>query len=197
MRITKKLASKVLEVVDAGLVSGVGMPEPGRMCVEAAVCYAMGLPHGDRPTCVSPALRALKITLNDAGWSSSEARAKGLRRLAVVQLGSRNVLDDKEFAKRVATLAIKTCVPRAPRAAASWHPQANPHKQKLLDEADKCAREGTQEAAERAAEAAAAAARSAARADAELALFAEDVVQLLVDMKAPGAKWLALTEVSK
>lgn len=47
MRITRKIAVRVLEVVDAGLVSGVGSPEPGKMCVEAAVCYALGLPHGD------------------------------------------------------------------------------------------------------------------------------------------------------
>lgn len=148
MKITKKLAAKVLKVVDAGLVNGVGEPEPGKMCVEAAVCYAMGLPHGDNPTCVSPALRSLKIALNDAAWSSPEARAKGLRRLAVIQLGSRDVLDDKEFARRVATLAIKTCVPRALRAATSLLSSENLHKQKLLDAADACAREGTQESAE-------------------------------------------------
>src|SRR5690606_13425965 len=81
--ITEGLVTKLLGVVDAGLVDGVGEPEPGKMCVEAAVCYAMGLPHSDKPTCVSPALRALKIRLNDSSWSSNEARAKGLRRLAV------------------------------------------------------------------------------------------------------------------
>jgi hypothetical protein len=31
-----RIATKVLEVVDAGLVSGVGKPIPGQMCVEAA-----------------------------------------------------------------------------------------------------------------------------------------------------------------
>ena len=86
IEITEAHARKVLEVVDAGLVSGVGNPIPGQMCVEAAVCYALGLPHGDDPKCVSPALRSLKIRLNDSGWSSDEARAKGLRRLAVAQL---------------------------------------------------------------------------------------------------------------
>lgn len=50
------IAKKVLEVVDAGLSSGVGNPIPGQMCVEAAVCYALGLPHGDDPACVSRAL---------------------------------------------------------------------------------------------------------------------------------------------
>ena len=54
MEITQEIAAKVLEIVDAGLVGGVGKPVPGQMCVEAAVCYAMGLPHGDEPTCVAP-----------------------------------------------------------------------------------------------------------------------------------------------
>lgn len=53
MEITREIASKVLEVVDAGLVKGLGQPLPGQMCVEAAVCFAMGLPHSDEPTCVA------------------------------------------------------------------------------------------------------------------------------------------------
>ena len=76
MEITEAIARKVLEVVDAGLVSGLGQPAPGKMCVEAAVCFALGLPHDDDPKCVAPSLRSLKIRLNDAQWSSKEARAK-------------------------------------------------------------------------------------------------------------------------
>ena len=80
--LTREVAKRVLDTVDAGLVQGMGVAKPGKMCVEAAVCYALGLPHGDNPDCVAPALRALKIRLNDASWSSNQARAKGLRRLA-------------------------------------------------------------------------------------------------------------------
>lgn len=105
-----EVAKKVLEVVDAGLVAGVGKPVPGQMCVEAAVCYAMGLPHGDEPTCVSPAIRALKIRLNDATWSSPQARAAGMRKLAVLQLGTREGFDDLEFVRRVAMYVVNvTC----------------------------------------------------------------------------------------
>ena len=68
--ITLDIAQKVLATVDAGLVSGVGTPIPGQMCVEAAVCYALGLPHSDDPLCVSRALREFKIRLNDANWST-------------------------------------------------------------------------------------------------------------------------------
>jgi hypothetical protein len=77
--ITAEVAQKVLDVVDAGLVRGVGEPVPGQMCVEAAVCYALGLPHGDDPACVSSALRGLKIRLNDSSlWSCCcTARQRG------------------------------------------------------------------------------------------------------------------------
>ena len=118
MEIMREDVAKVLATVDAGLVKGVGQPIPGQMCVEAAVCYALGLPHGDDPQCVSAALRALKINLNDAAWSSPSARAAGLRRLSVVQLGSRNFLDDKKFAGMVADMAVRQVVPRAVTYAA-------------------------------------------------------------------------------
>jgi hypothetical protein len=206
--ITKEIASKVLEVVDAGLSSGVGERKPGFMCVEAAVCYALGLPHGDDPRCVSPALRSLKITLNDKPWSSKEARAKGLRRLAVAQLGSVGVLDDREFAKRVAEMVIRKMVPLALRAAASIQKDAA-HKQKLIDAANRCEKDGTKAAANAASAYAAASAAASAYAAASAAYaakskardqvlsdFAEGVVQILIEMKAPGCEWLSLTEAA-
>ena len=121
--ITREIAAKVVAVVDAGLVQGQGRPVPGQMCVEAAVCFALGLPHGDDPACVSPALRRLKIGLNDRAWSSNAARAKGLRRLAVAQLGSAGVLDDREFMRRVAEMTIRKAVPIGLRAAAKLNPK--------------------------------------------------------------------------
>ena len=156
MEITREIAAKVLSTVDAGLVSGMGKPIPGQMCVEAAVCYAMGLPHGDEPTCVSPALRALKIKLNDSKWSSPAARAGGMRRLAIAQLGSADTLDDAAFIKRASDLAIHTYVPLALRAAASIH-NDNAHKAALEAAAVRCEEEGTRAAASNAAYAARAA----------------------------------------
>ncbi len=149
MQITQEHATKVLSVVDAGLCHGVGRPEPGFMCVEAAVCYALGLPFGDDPECVSRALRSLKIRLNDSSWSSDKARAKGLRRLALIQLGSRDALDDKEFVNRVVELAIRKSVPIALRAAASIHKDSN-HKAALLAAADKCEKDGDKKSAQEA-----------------------------------------------
>jgi hypothetical protein len=111
MEITQEIAQKVLNTVNAGLVYGLGNPIPGQMCVEAAVCYAMGLPHSANPPCVSPALRDLKIVLNDSNWSSNLARTNGLRKLALLQLGTDGVLDEVEFAKKLSLLVINNYLP--------------------------------------------------------------------------------------
>jgi hypothetical protein len=196
-----EIARKVLEVIDAGLVSGVGEPIPGQMCVEAAVCYALGEPHGDKPSCVAPALRALKIKLNDASWSSDEQRTKGIRRLGIAQLGSAGALDEKEFVKRCATLSIRTCVPNALRAAASLFKKGSESKEKLLQAADLCEKDPTPQnayaarAAADAADAADAAYAADAARDKALADYCEGVVQILIEMKAPGVQWLFLTEL--
>jgi len=231
--INETVARKLLTVVDAGLCAGVGEPIPGQMCVEAAVCYALGQPHGDKPECVAPVLRSLKIRLNDSVWSSNEARAKGMRRLAVAQLGSAGVLDEAEFRKRVVTLAIQVYVPMALRAAADMKRNAA-HKDALESAAAACENEPTRHnalqaraaactaaaaaeadadaAAEAAAYAAActadaadaayaaadaeAAAYAAAERDRVLANYAERIVQILIDMNAPGCQWLWLTEAA-
>jgi hypothetical protein len=185
--ITREIATKVRDVIDAGLTSGVGEPEPGKMCVEAAVCYALGLPHGDDPGCVSQSLRKLKIRLNDARWSSDQARAAGLRRLGVAQLGSAGVLDEREFIRRVVEMTIRRAMPVGLRAAASLNPK---HAGALEAAAVRCEREGTREAAEAAAYAAAAVAR-----DRVLAQYAEWVVEILIDMRAPGCEFLDLVPV--
>ena len=211
---------KLLNVVDAGLVNGVGNPVPGQMCVEAAVCYALGLPHGDDPKCVAPSLRSFKIRLNDSKWCSNAARAKGLRRLAVIQLGSKDALDERKFAKRLADLACRTSVPIALRAAASTHKDPV-HKAALIEAADRCETSPNRRAAEHAREVARAYAAYAASASADasasasasasaasasayasaasrdkiLSDFAEGVVQILIEMKVPGSQWLELTEL--
>lgn len=109
------LARRVLQVVDKGLCDGVGEPIPGHMCVEAAVCYAMGEPHSDEPSCVGQAPRLVKISLNDMFWSSKKARAKGLRRVAIAQLGSTHI-DDHDFCEKLArNLMVDILVPESKR----------------------------------------------------------------------------------
>lgn len=108
MKLARRHARKVLEVVDAGLSQGLGEPIPGQMCIEAAVCYALGLPHGDEPPCVAKAVREFKIILNDTNcWKTPEDRAAGLRRLAIAQLGSAGVVNNKTFNTRLRDLMAK------------------------------------------------------------------------------------------
>jgi len=191
-QINRETARKVLEVVDAGLVNGLGNPEPGHMCVEAAVCYALGLPHSDDPKCVSGALRSLKIALNDKPWSSPQARAKGLRRLAIAQLGTAGVLGDKAFLLHITEMTIKKIVPMVLRLVIPLQTQYK-HKEAMEAAAKRCEVEGTKDAANAAY---AAAYATAAEHDRVYSFFAEEVVQILIAMKAPGTEWLDLTEAA-
>ena len=107
--VTGELVGKIEEVLGRGLCLGQGDPSR-QMCVEAAVCFAMGLPHGDNPPCVGGAVRSFKMTLNDSMWSSNLARAGGMRKVAIAQLGS-NTLGQTEFAQRLADKTIRTLIP--------------------------------------------------------------------------------------
>lgn len=111
--LTQEVVSRVLATVDKGLSNGLGQPTPGNMCVEAAVCYALGLPHGDDPPCVDEVIRAFKIKLNDSDWGSNKSRAKGMRRLAVLQLGTKDNFDRVYFAEQLALKTIKVILPIA------------------------------------------------------------------------------------
>lgn len=105
--ITRDLAFRVLNIVDQGLTSGVGQPKPGKMCVEAAVAYALGEDHNDQPTCVDEDLREFKINLNDAyGWNNTKSRARGLRAIAIAQLGSAGRLNWQQFTEDCATIMV-------------------------------------------------------------------------------------------
>lgn len=160
MEITETIALKVRNTVRQGLSSGLGVAEPGKMCVEAAVCFALGLPHGDDPPCVARSVRSWKITHNDDPlWLSPMSRAKGLERLAIAQLGSAGAIDEAQFVKRVAAVDLF-------KATAS----------KAYNEATAPARKAYDEA---------------------LSECAEAVVQILIEMKAPGCQWLYLTEDPK
>jgi hypothetical protein len=198
-------ARKVLTTVDAGLTKGLGIPTPGSMCVEAAVCYAMGLPHSDRPVCVGNAVRAFKIRLNDAGWSSNAARTAGMRKLAIAQLGSEQI-DQQAFRMLVAEGTIRQIVPIAMRAAAKLNPK---FAERLEAAAVRCekdgdraaakaahgaAREARWDAASDAAAAAAAAAATAAERDRILNLSAEIGLQALIALKSPGCDYLWLCD---
>ena len=122
VKLNRAVARKVLATVDAGLVKGLGKPVPGQMCVEAAVNYALGRDHGDKPSCVGSAVRAFKIRLNDAAWPTDKDRTEGMRKLAIAQLGS-DEIDQKEFARYVTIETVKRLLPVTLRFAASLIPK--------------------------------------------------------------------------
>lgn len=98
------------QILNRGLIQGLGQPYT-QMCIEAAICLTLGLPHGDDPQCVTDSVRRYKIGMNDLHWSSCEARAKGLRNLGLAQLGSLGVVENIAFAKRLAKLHIEIFAP--------------------------------------------------------------------------------------
>lgn len=175
MKITEDIARKVVKVVSAGLVAGVGEPTPGKMCVEAAVCYALGEPHGDRPSCVHSVVRVFKVALNDGSWSSATARARGMKRVAVAQLGSTEI-DPVCFVQYVAEQTIKRILPIVLREAG------------LNEVATRCENEGTSAAAWAAA---GVAARAVARAARDAAYAAGDAAQDAARAAAGAAAWAA------
>jgi hypothetical protein len=225
LTITRETITKIHALLDEGLVQGLGKPIPGQMCVEAAINYALGRPHGDDPGCVAEAIRRLKIQLNDAQWSSNIARANGMRRLAIAQLGSKDAIDEKLFARRCALLVAHLWqMPAIVRlyletgdksirvkarndATAAYADAYAAYADTYADAADAAyAAAAAAYAAAAAAYAAYAAAAYAATtaaayattaadaADAKrdkiLGDFAENVVQILIEMKAPGVQWL-------
>jgi len=204
VKLSRTVARKVLAIVDSGLVYGLGKPIPGQMCVEAAVNYALGHEHGDNPSCVGSAVRAFKIKLNDSCWPTNESRTKGMRKLAIAQLGS-DTIDQQAFREYVVVNTVKRILPIALRAAASRIPA---HKEALEMAADACeaivdlssaravagATQKTALAA-RAAYAADAAAAADARSKAKikvLSLAAKIGLEALIKLKSPGCQWLDL-----
>src|SRR3990167_1581353 len=88
MREMSSTTERLTEIVSHGLVAGVGQPRPGELCIEAAICLAIGEPHGDKPSCVHTTDRAYAIAINDAPWPTPQARAEALLPLGLAQLGT-------------------------------------------------------------------------------------------------------------
>ena len=192
------LVPKFDAILSRGLCTGLGV-RGEQECIEAAVCEVLGLPHGDNPEeYVSAAVRSYKIALNDvASWSSPHARAAGLRDLGLAQIGSRGVVDDLEFSRRLAEQHIRVLIPALFR-------ELFPNQKALLDAAKLCEAEGTHKAAyaaraaaDVAADAAGAAAYAAGAADRYLRLSASIALEILIDLKSPGAAWIAVNAVAK
>ena len=133
-----KVLTKFDEALGRGLCVGAGS-QNGQMCIEAAICYALNLPHGDNPECVDHAVRAFKIRLNDSQrWTSPASRAKHLRALGIAQIGSKGVVDSKEFSSRLVKSTIQKLIPVLFREL---------YPGRWVDLVNACEKEGTQAAA--------------------------------------------------
>ena len=182
-------------ILAKGLSFGLGRPDT-QVCIEAAICMTLGLPHGDDPQCVARAVRSFKIRLNDSRWSSPQARAIGMRDLGLAQLGSLGTIDNGVFRRAVAKKTIQRVIPALFRDLYS-------NNQEVLKAAKKCELEGTSEsalaikkyavgyAAAAAAYAAAAAAYAADAAD--YAAYAADAAAYAADAPKNGDKYLILS----
>jgi len=153
MKLSRETIKQADEILSRGMCSGLG-EAGGQMCIEAAASVLAGEPFSDEPTCVSFAVRAYGVSINDAPWSSPAARASGLRSLLLAQLGSDGI-DGVEFAHRLAELTVRELLPRLLR-------EVIPGDRAVIEAATRCEREGTSEAARAAAEASAATYRAAA-----------------------------------
>lgn len=160
--------AKFDDIFSRGLCNGMGEVD-GQMCIESAIALACGEELNDKPVCVHPVVRAHAIRLNDAQWSSPEARALNLRNYAIAQLGTANKLDGVEFARRLALATIRELLPITLRLV------------KLEKEALACEAAVDLPTAEAAAELAAAAAEAAA--DAPLILAAQIAARILREMR--------------
>lgn len=182
-------------ILARGLCSGVGTAD-GQMCIEAAITVALGLPFNDEPECVATAVRRYKIALNDKQWSSPAARAAGLRDLGIAQIGSKGIVDDKAFLRRLSEKTIRVLVPTLFR-------ECFPGKPWAIDAANDCEREGTAESARRAkraaydaatptaaTDAAATDAYAAAAADKYLLLSASLALEVLRELNSPGCAYV-------
>ena len=202
---TESVIRKIIELVGHGLPAGLGEQEPGKMCVEACVNAAFGLPHNDDPPCVHRAVRAAKIVLNDSHWSDNQARGKGMLKLAVAQVGSENI-DGLKFAE-ILVKALPGLRERHPArddreckkftlraearaiTAESYIADAKHNATSILQLA--------QLAAEIAAVSAGCTARASADVDACLSDFADVMLDALDQCDAPGMKWLPLIDENR
>jgi hypothetical protein len=83
----KKFQERLIELLSHGLVSGSGDGKT-TYCVEQAIAVAAGEELSDHPLCALAAASAARRRLNDAPWSSPQARADGLREFALAAFGT-------------------------------------------------------------------------------------------------------------
>ncbi len=112
----KGFFKEYMKILNRGLSDGMGnrgehSGKPGKVCIEAAVCWALGEDHTDNPKCVSPTIRLFGIELNDSMYVNDKVRAKGLRDFGIAQLGSKGTVNAREFRRVMKEKIIREIIP--------------------------------------------------------------------------------------
>lgn len=131
-----EIKERLRSIAANGLSDGIGTEE--MPCIKAAISLAMGLKLRDDPPCVAEPDCTFAIVLNDAEWSSPQARAEALLTLGLASLGTAGT-DRAGWVRRVVEGVIRRVLPIALRAAADANPS---HAGVLRNVADSCERHG-------------------------------------------------------
>lgn len=97
--INEEVVKKFLAASKPGLVAEVGDPIPGHMCVMSAISFVTEYKDendiiDDHPLTAHSIPTDLAIALNDNGWKSKAARARGMQAVGVAIMGSRDIHGD-------------------------------------------------------------------------------------------------------
>jgi hypothetical protein len=108
---TPEQLAQLKTLFDRGLTRGVG-DKQGQTCIEGAISLVFDGTLGDTPTCVHEVDRQWAIEINDAIWSSPQARAEALFPIALAQIGTADK-DRSKWAERVVLGTIQRVLPIA------------------------------------------------------------------------------------
>lgn len=102
-------------LIARGLGAGIGDGET-ITCVEGAIALASGEGLTDEPSCAHEVDRAWAIGINDAGWSTPQARAEALLPIALAQIGTAGT-DRRAWAEAVVLGTTRRVLPVVLREA--------------------------------------------------------------------------------
>lgn len=111
--VTPKQLAQLRAIFDRGLVAGLkDDADQGRTCIEGAISLVFEGHLGDKPRCVHEVDRRWAIKINDARWSSPEARAQALFPIALAQIDTAGK-DRVKWVERVVVGTIQRVLPIA------------------------------------------------------------------------------------
>lgn len=150
--ITATIVTNILAAIDAGIIAEAGTYVPGNMPVEDAIRYGFGDEEESEVSRAGGEGGRFLAMLGGSPWSSNSARAAGLRKLAIAQLGSADFDDDAtkiDQAAIMSFIAEKTTKRIIPFALADLSHYHKPLRNEINEARILCVEEGTRDAAER------------------------------------------------